>query len=177
MHLQTSLHHVLSEHQRALRSRSEWGVELLPDPHTHSLTIHVSNLAHCLTLFFEPVPAKTPPVPKIQALNSAQDLTSKTGLSPTPRPDPKDSRLLIFWITHLDDCYLRELSSLSQTKLSQVACSPSACQSASRQKLWNREMRDDLSASEITVFVVEITKVKYWQIDECFDQFLYWLCT
>ena len=88
-------------------------------------------------LFCEPVSGKSHPVPKIQAMTSAQDVTSKAGLSPIPRPDQKASRLLIFWITHLENFLLSELSSLSQTKLSLVSCSESACQPASRQKLWN----------------------------------------
>ena len=108
------------EHQRAPRSRLAWGVTLLPAPHTPSLT---------KTSF-----SKKNSCPKIQALNSAQDLTSKTGLSLIPRPDLTASRLLIFWITHFDNCYLSKLSSLSQTELSQVSCSPSDCEPASRQK-------------------------------------------
>ena len=126
------------EHQCALRSRREWGTALLPASDTPSLTDPVSNFTEFLTLFCEPISRKSHHVPKIEAVKSAQDVTSKSGTSLIPRPDQKASRLFIFWITYLDNCYLTNGSKLSQTKLSLVSC-------------WH-----DLS--EIIIFVIEITK-------------------
>ena len=121
-HLQTSFQHVLSWASGALRSRRERGMALLPASDTPSLMDPVSNFAEFLTLFCEPISRKSHDVPKIEAVKSAQDVTSKSGTSLIPRPDQKASRLLIFWITYLDNCYLTNGSKLSQTKLSPVSC-------------------------------------------------------